>query len=222
MAITLGNTGSNWSSPGGTSIAASALNLATGSLLVASVRTQSVVVSTVTDTAGNLYYRGPNQTSGSARLEIWWAVNTVANASNVVTATLASSDSFIGVLAAEFLAVATQSPADAWTTHMSQATGGTITSNAFTSTVAEAVIVNICQISGFSTTWTAGSGYTIAVQDSSNVQMLQYQVVSALQSAATASATNSDSSTQKNSMVVVFNASIASGGGGTRGFAFAG
>lgn len=87
------------------SIALPEINVAVGDLIVVGIRTgtPAVAVSSVTDTAGNTYSAiGSQLTIGYSTLDVYYSVATSAHATDIITATFASSKeerkSIIGVV----------------------------------------------------------------------------------------------------------------------------
>src|SRR5581483_4261976 len=92
----------------GTNIAFSATSLTAGNLIVVQIRwgAVSVTVSSVTDTAGNTYVQaGTDQNmvvGGTDFLSLWYAQNTIGNASNIVTINFSSSSSNVYATTAQY------------------------------------------------------------------------------------------------------------------------
>lgn len=119
MAITYVDSGSYVNNAGGTTVAASAINAATGNLIVVFVSGYATypnaAVSGVADTAGNTYTKAGSDLAGldiNQRLSCWYASNVTANASNVVTATYEASSTFRAILVVQYSGIDTASPYD--------------------------------------------------------------------------------------------------------------
>lgn len=93
MAITVGTLAESGNTSASTTIASAAVALASGKALnrvAVFINDGSSTVTGVVDTAGNMYYRA----GGSGKWDEWYAYNCVGNASNVVTATYSSAQSY--------------------------------------------------------------------------------------------------------------------------------
>lgn len=218
-------TGSNNAS--GASISSNSFTANSGNLIVVAIRfyktSSSAAVSSVTDTAGNSYAFATGLTSGYGdRLELWYAKNISANSSNVVTVAFNSSVTYRVVNVAQYSGIDQVFPLDATAISTTQ-TGSTITSNSFSTTFPDEVIVSASQVATLTGNWSAGSGYQSRVQDSpSKIVMIQDRIVSSNQSNITASATNS-SGPSKTMIVATFKAAPGSpspSGGSTSVFGF--
>ena len=227
MAIAFVNAAANVTAGSASSIAAPATSLTTGNLIVVGVRLNTLTIipggnATLSDTAGNLYrYVAsiPDSANG-AQLEAYYASNVTGNAANVVTASFTAS-AFTSIVTLQIAGLATGSPLDAFA-FAQNTTGATITSGALTTTVAAEMLVMIAQQSSTAATWSAGTGFTLATQDASGIQGIEYQVVSTLQSAITPTMVSTNTgSPAKQGLVLTFNASTGGGGSTTTGFASA-
>jgi hypothetical protein len=221
MAIAYVNSGHGSDYTGGapSSLTAAATSLTTGNAIVVGARwfdpTSTVSVVSVTDTAGNTYAAGPAQlTSGSGeQLAIWFAMNMTGHASNIVSMNLSGTVQYWGIVHNQYSGLATASAYD--TTANATSGGGTMTSSAFTTAQADELLFALAQVANVGQTWspTAGGGYTIRVQDASNVTVLQDKVVSAIQTGVTTSIDCSDSGSAKSMLVATFKAAAGGGGG---------
>ncbi len=175
------------------SLAAAAASHTTGNLLVVSVRLgNTVTVSSITDTAGNLSYtKATNNTNSSCGPnEIWYAKNITGNAANVVTAHLSGSSPFVAVFVRQYSGADPTSPLDQVAT--GDGTGGTVTSGTFTTTTADEVIFAHSCVGALGVTYTAGTGYGNVTQDANNMSAIEDKIVSSIQTGATASFTLSN------------------------------
>jgi hypothetical protein len=219
MAITGINSGHGSDYTGGapSSLTAAATSLTTGNDIIVGARWFNpgggTTVVSVTDTAGNTYVPGPAKfDSGSGeQLVILGAFNVTGHASNVVSVNLSAGVQYWGVLTRQYSGLAALSAYDATATDATF--GTTLTSGAFTTAQADELIICLAQVANTGTTWTAGSGYAIQVQDASQVTVFQDQIVSSIQTGVTAALTSSDGSSSKSLLVATFKA--AAGGGGT-------
>jgi hypothetical protein len=153
------------------SLATAAQNVAAGNLLAVGIRggANSLTVSSVTDTAGNTFTQCPSARSNTTNMtDIWYAKNTTANASDVVTVTYSGSATFQGVIAEQFVGLNTTSPQD--TSANGHATGTSVTSGSFTPAGAGEIAVVVASPSS-GAAWTNGTGYTLQTNSgTSNVQ----------------------------------------------------
>ncbi len=147
-----------------TSVAAPAQNHASGNLIVVAVygadpEGASPTVSSVSDTAGNTYYRASYQRGANYCLEIWYAFNITGNANNVVTVNYSTSVYYRIVQPHEYSGVMTSGdPFDVQ--NVGVGTGTAMATAAATTNYANELIFaafNINQVP----TFTAGSGFTL-------------------------------------------------------------
>lgn len=228
MAIAYVNsgTGRDYSGPSSAALTAAATSLTAGNAIIVGARwfdpTNTITVSSVTDTAGNTYGAGPaTLTSGSEQLAIWFALNVSGHASNVVSMNLSAAVQYWGVVTAQYSGLATSSAYD--TTANATSGGGTMTTGAFTTDTADEVLFALAQVAITGETWspTAGGGYTIRAQDASNVTVVQDKIVSAIQTGVTTSIDCSDAGTTKSMLVATFRAAAGGGGTGNPWYAYA-
>lgn len=215
MAIALVNTTEFADAASSASIAAVAASHTTGNLLIVAVRNYRAGVadpSTVTDTAGNTYVRCGGVTHASdARLEIWRARTIVGHAANIVTVTFNAACTDKVVIVLQYSGVPNDGALGAVVSGLI-ASGGTVTSDPFSTTNPDALIVAAADVSFFSGTWTAGAGYTIQEQGDLNVLMVEHKIVTSLQSNVTAAATTTAIFSPVAILVAVLG---ATSGGGT-------
>lgn len=230
MAIAYVNsgTGRDYSGPSSAALTAAATSLTAGNAIIVGARwydpTNTIDVSSVTDTAGNTYVQGPARFASGGTWEqliIWFALNATGHASNVVSVNLSSAVQFWGVVTAQYSGLATSSAYD--TTADGLNGGGTITTGAFTTDTADELLFALAQVANTGQTWspTAGGGYTIRAQDASNVAVVQDKIVSAIQTGVTTSIDCSDAGTTKSMLVATFRAAAGGGGGGNPWFYYA-
>lgn len=216
MAIAFVNSATGFSTGSVTNVSSGAFALTAGNSVYVGVRVNSTLetaITGVTDTAGNLYRFVSGGSSGSSgREELWYCQNATANASNAVKATFSGGFPFVGVVCAQFSGVATTSSLDVYS-FAPFSTSTSIVCNAITTSVAAAVLIMVAQAENSGLTYTAGSGYTVAVTDTNGTSALQYQIVSTIQSAVTPTITTT-SATSKSGACASFNAPIGGGGGG--------
>src|ERR1051326_7928515 len=198
MSIALQHTATALDFSGSTvsSLGASAFSLGTGNLVFVDVRwgVDSAPTLSITDTAGNSYtlidsHWDSVATQGCAT---FYAKNTTANASNVVTANFTGgSQKYVMVVAAEYSGLSTTSPLDQHAiTDSSGASNQTIASGSFTTTSASEVLISVGFTSGGNgADFTADTGYTVEAQLIDTGQRygaLQDKIVSSIQTGVTA------------------------------------
>jgi hypothetical protein len=208
MSISLINTSSVIDSGFTTATVTPATALTAGNLFVVVGRGNNVLL-TPSDTAGNVFKPvGLIASALGANLYMWYAPNCLGHASNVVTLSHSSKD---------FCAALTLQYASGGYLDVT-ANGTSLTSSALTTTIANEVIVMAADKDALATTWTAGSGFTIQVQDSSHVIVAQDKIVSSIQTAITPSLTNSSGTSNTcyiSATFTEFPGGGSSGGGGS-------
>lgn len=221
MAITRVNTtsGADYSGGNSATIAAAAANHTTGNFLVVGVRAAGGNFTSVTDTAGNFYRRIGRSTLATSTLDLYIARNITGHATNVVTGNLAVARQFRGIVVAQYSGIATTiPPLDAMPSVIGERTlvGTTMTTLAFTTMLANELLVALSQIDTSPSTWTPDTGFSTAVQDSGTVVYLQDRIVSSIQTGITISVTNS-SGAGKDILAASFIEEPGGGGGGGGG-----
>lgn len=196
-----------------------ATSLTAGNLITVSFTTfhffGSAPTGVVTDTAGNTYtlaVRQVESVNGWFSAQIWYCENALGHASNVVTVTYSASSNNHTIISAQYSGIATTSVLDTTTGNESGSTATTsYTSPPYTTSNASALILAMFfQRSTFSSTFTAGSGFTI--QNYSQYTLIEDSVVSSIQTGATVSATSSNSGPWIN-VVVAFKATVPAASG---------
>lgn len=185
------------------SVTLPAQNVTAGNLLVCTVRwggNGSQTITSVSDTAGNTYTALSQFSFGTERMQLFYVSNALGNAANQFTANFSASNFFVTALCDQFSGIVAAAALDVSATGSGLGSG--ITSSLFTTTNANDLIYGALEAavptaSMAGTTWTAGSGYTLA-QGSSGTGGAslgsQYKSVSATQTDVTASASYSPSS----------------------------
>jgi hypothetical protein len=218
-AIAYVNSTENSNYGGGTTTtpSADAFSVSAGNLIVAAMRFPIITtesVTSVTDTAGNTYQAASgaaDTTPGNDRIEIWYAMNTTANASNVITFHMSTGASFWSIVAAQYSGIATSSAFDAAASGEDGLGNTSVTSGAFSTAQADELIVGAAQSTG-SGTWSAGTGLTNArVTDGDGIAGLADKIVSATQSSVTATMTSTVTNS-KSIAVATFKAAAAASG----------
>lgn len=226
MSIARGATSSNndYSGSTFTTLTSGTVALVAGNLNVALYRYlgASVTVASATDIAGNNYTILTDQALGSGEHSgLLYCENVAGHASNVISLSLTGGTArFWSVASVQYSGVATSGSLDQQAFGTSAST--TVTSSAFSTTQPNEVLVAGAQVNNAGGTWTAGTGYSSAVQDSQTVIMIEDQIVSTLQSSATASATNSPGGFEMLIAVATFKAAGGGGGGRANRLAFMG
>jgi hypothetical protein len=188
-------------------------NVANGDTIVVGIRTSlsNTAILSVTDTAGNVYQqRGQVFLATSSSFEVWVAENCIAHATNTVTATYSVSTTFRGINVTQWRELAAFSSLE--NIVKTFITANDITSPAFSTQVANSVIIALSEINVTGATWTPDTGFTLAVQDSDHVIFAQYKIVSATQSSVTVTA-SSNNATIKAIIVITLHETISGGGG---------
>ncbi len=189
--ITLVNTAVTAEFEPATTIATPATSLTAGNLLVVTATSYDVSISGVADTAGNTYTRITGAITGSPQhIDLWYAQNTLGNASNVVTVTFAQAASDRFVIAAQYSGLKTAGALDVSATGV--ISDVSVTSGAYTTTQADELIVASVH-SQIDNTWTPGSGFTLQATGGAGFQYID-RIVSAIQTSQTASMTGSENS----------------------------
>jgi len=189
--ITLVNTAVDEGSASATTVAAPATSLTAGNLLVVTARSAGITISGVADTAGNTYTRITGViTTGATphHLDLWYAQNTLGNASNVVTVTFSSSAATRSVITAQYSGLKTTGALDVSATGLSS--GVSVTSGNYTTTQADELIVAGVNSETTGNSWTPGSGFTLRATGDSKIQYID-RTVSTIQTAQHASMTGS-------------------------------
>ncbi len=112
------SSGSDYTGASSSSLAVSAASLTTGNFIVVGLRFynpgNNITVTSITDTAGNTYTKatGRQGTYTTTRGETWYAKNTTANGSNVVTVHTSSAVQYWGVVTTQYSGIDTSSPLD--------------------------------------------------------------------------------------------------------------
>lgn len=149
-----GNNGARFVS----SLAASAVDTATGDLVVVGIGwSDGGTVSGVTDTAGNTYSALTKRTAGATGfMQFWYVIGATANASNVVTAAMSQSNNYTTIFVWDVPVTATPS----YDTDSNVGTSSSGVSGAFTTTGTDELVLAF-SLDGFgSDSYAAASGYT--------------------------------------------------------------
>lgn len=174
-----------------TTVAGSAMNQVTGHFNVVFVAwldaSNSINVTSVTDTAGNTYTPGVKNNSNNTSSQMFYAKNLIAHASNVVTATFSSTTQYRSIIVADYSGVTIGTPLDVEAT-VANGTNATITSSSFSTSNPDDLIV-VCSTG--SPAFSAGTGYTL--RSSGNYAALEDKNVSSVQSSVTATMTQTGS-----------------------------
>jgi hypothetical protein len=169
-------------------------------------------ITSVTDTAGNLYtpYLAGNGYSvgGGLYIQMWYAVNCLGNASNIIRITYPIGQSF-STAGAYDLGGSTNIVPDVVQTNTG--TSGSANSGAYTTTKADEVLIDfISVVSGALSASSVDSGYTLdeSIQgNSTHLSAIAHNVVSSIQTAQTVTFTNTN--TQWVSLFASFSGTVA-------------
>ena len=169
-------TGGVWDNTGDSDVATASWSLSAGDFVAVCVRwaASTATISTVTDTASNTY-----ADSGAGRVQVdgvtdswtqlFYAYNTSANASNVVTVTFSGTAGYQAVIASEYSGVQTSAdPKDVGNTGTAN-NQASVTSGSFTPSVANEVAIACVSKNGSTSTITAGTNYTVRTQQFSAI-----------------------------------------------------
>jgi hypothetical protein len=215
MAIAFVNGNAGFSAGSTGTVASAAFVLTAGNTVIVGIRNgnDTIPVLSVADTAGNVYrFAGKTKVASQTNAELWYCTNCLGNATNVVTATLSGADASRGIALVQFSGLATVSPLDVLENDF-KASGADILSTAWTTGVANSVVIAFCNIANTGTAWTVPAGYTQGCQDASNVTQMIYQIFSSIQTAQTVTGKNTDASA-KTLITSSFHVTISGGGGG--------
>ncbi len=194
----VGTVGFNTSGGAGVpSLASAAFVLTAGHLLVCNASWSSITITpTLTDTAGNTFTFVTSTNVGiiNASSGQWYAKNTVANAADVVTLHYSSNIGFSWVACNQYSGADITAPFDTSAVGNGASAAAPATTGAFTTTVANEVLVAGIILNTADMSPTAGSGYTLEANTSDNRFWTQDKVVSGIQTGAFSTFTgNSDS-----------------------------
>lgn len=148
------------------SIAATAANHTAGNCLLVGVRSGNITTVTVSDTAGNTYTeRNDEGIGGVGGLRVFTAHNITGNASNVVTATFGTNQSYPAIIVHQYAGVSTTTPmAATGKANDGGSQSASATTSSFTATTSGQVAVGFTSTGSVAPgTITPGSGYTTVV-----------------------------------------------------------
>lgn len=208
-AFALVNVTTGTGSGGATTIAATAASVSAGNLLVVGINHQTSTVTGIADLAGNTFASCAGPVTGAFVVELWYAANTIANASNVVTVTFAASTAARDIHVLQYSGAATSSPCE--TSAVGTSGGGAVTSASFSPAIAGNLNVAAANSNNGASTWTAGAGYTVESQviSGSGEDFATEDRLSAVSGAQTASITPSSGN---NEAIAVASFKAAAGG----------
>lgn len=168
------------------------LNVTAGNLLVAACRINSVSQTpTFSDLAVNTWVDDGVVDQGTTRMKFWHAYNVTGNASDTFTCGVSPNVDFRAITVTQYSGVHTSSdPLDtSATASCANCNPGSLTSNAFTTTQADEVIVYPVTVQTLGATFTAGTGYTLATSAQADYVHTEYKIVSSIQTGVTANIT---------------------------------
>jgi hypothetical protein len=217
MSIAVVNSTGTFNAASSTTIAASALTVVSGNLVVVIVRSGNTqhTVSGIADTAGNTYTQIRTQTAAASRLDMWYSANVTGNASNVVTATYSAAADNRAILVAQLSGVSTTAPV------LLDEVGYPDVTLPGSMNIRNAVLLMATQVDAVGSTWTAGSGFTTLVQDASHVTYLEQAIIGASYTRLIPSASTTSGASGKMLIAAVFTAQVGNGGSGGGAWAFA-
>ena len=186
IAYVNGATGSNVNGSPKTSLSAAAFVATAGNTIIVGFRAMSNV--TVTDTAGNTYYRVVHNYGATniGDMSMFYAKNITGHASNVVTAS-GDSSGYLEICVAQYSGLDKVSPLDVGGSINNSVVSNSVTSPSFTTTQANELIICFATIATLAATFTAGSGYTL--RNATAASVFQEKIVSSIQSSVTATIT---------------------------------
>lgn len=172
-----------------------------GNLLVALIdwgNSGNITLSTVTDTAGNVYTKRGNRQSSATdnnRVEIWEAHNIIGNAANVITATLSTNATYRVIVVHEFSGCDITSPFDTQRGANGASTGTTMSTGILTLNGGGIEEVIVAFVENDINSLVGGAGYTLvtfnAVGDAVNYFADEWKIVT-VSEAATATGGNNN------------------------------
>ncbi len=177
-------------------VTADTVNITTtaGNLLVAQVRQGSNNTSTATmsDSSGtNVWTQtasGYNTSASTTRSAMFFVPNAAAVTSITVTWSGVLSTR-VSIMVYEISGAAASSVLDSDVNSSNAANATSLTSGSLTTANANDILIYAVNVGADQTTWTVGAGYTFPANATGNRQAMQYQIVSATQSAVTTSMT---------------------------------
>lgn len=189
----VGGQGTGISTASSLTLDSSAINVSTGNALAVFVGYFAAATTvTATDTAGNTFTGGTSCDEDGNEHGVWlWAANTIANASDVVTAHFATARGHKEITVYQFSGASTSAPKDFnGACAVNGASVPTATSAAFTTTAANEMLLAGVQGGINSNTFTAGPGYTLgAAIGGVAAGRTEFKSVNAIQTGVTASMT---------------------------------
>lgn len=221
MSWTLGHTYANYDTVNQNTSVSDVWNLAAGKVVVVAHMGSGTYPTSLTDTAGNRYVP-LNLWPASGFITFWICVNTIANAANQITATLNANDPSRSINVTEWSSSVSGfvGPIDSigWgsnTIGLAKASILPLTTNAVNT-----LVILFGAVTATGTVWTPDAGYTIAVQDGSQVGVTVYKAFSAVQNGITPGITNNSFSILRVIGIVITDDNTG-GGGSTPGNVFA-
>ncbi len=220
MALAFVNSTNGGLNNGGTTtaLAADAQTHTAGNLLVVGIRyfkDAGQTITSIMDTASNSYFQAiEDVNAGNDSNQLWYAKNINGNASNVVTVNFSAGAAYCDVIVMQYSGADLSSPLDT-TAGGGHTSAGTTTSDAFTTTQADEVIVACGQLAQLNSAWSAGSGYGDLTPSPNDVAAMQDKIVSSIQTSVTASMDNSGNGGKS---ITVATFKMAGAGGSTQSF----
>jgi len=152
-----------------------AASLTAGNRCIVSFRwtTSGITITSVVDTAGNTYTLiRLHASETTTSLAVYECNNCLGDASNVITATFSAGATNHSAVAVQYSGL---SDYDIVAAASGNVNAGAIARQRFE--LSDGLVLNFVQVNAASGTWAAGSGMTLVVEDSANVQMLAEAIV---------------------------------------------
>lgn len=184
------------------------LDVTAGDLILVQMRDDSNARLSVSGDDLGTIFRPAFQPNGH-NLAVYYGIAPGTDATDVITCTLPGGND--GVLAASFRA--DNGFDESCLNSIDWVTGVLTTSTGISTSIADMLIVGCAQRNGTGSAWSAGSGFTMVVQDASNVQGMEWRTVASLLVNQTYSITNGSGGGPF--IVLAFNESQGGGGGGS-------
>lgn len=220
MSWALGNTDFGGGTGSANSIVSAGYSSVAGNLIVVAVAHNQVgttALITPSDTLGNTYYQIAHVVSGGT-LDVWVCFSSVGSGSNTVTASLSGSASNRAIAVVEFSGGEAIPLQDVFSGSVVSAS---ITSAAHFCLSAAGLELFAATVSNApGGTWTAGSGFAIAVQDANAILAIQYQIYAGVQTLGITSGMSHSSGNQKKYVVSIYSEDQGGGTVTAGGYAF--
>jgi len=185
--------------PSGT-VTTPATSLTAGNRCIVSFRwtTSGITVTSVADTAGNTYTLiRLHASETTTSIAVYECNDCLGDASNVITATFSAGATNYSACAVQYSGLGDYDIVVAASSHVGT---GDISRQTFN--ISDGLVLNVVQVNAASGTWAAGSGMTLVVEDSANVQMLAEAIVTSATSVVPSPTSSSNAA--KDQVAVLF------------------